>query len=78
MFLKAYKDMYPDAKLVGVEGLDERKKAEGLTFDYLFDKEHRQMQFGPGGEVSASLDSADKDRLVLLSRDSKQRGRISP
>ena len=55
MFLKAYKDMYPDAKLVGVEGLPERKKAEGLTFDYIFDKENRQMQFGPGGEVYSSL-----------------------
>lgn len=54
MFLKAYKDMYPEAKLVGVEGLPERKKDEGLTFDYLFDNEHRQMSFGPGGEVKAS------------------------
>lgn len=47
--------MYPDAKLVGVEGLPERKKAEGLTFDYIFDKENRQMQFGPGGEVFSSI-----------------------
>ena len=51
--------MYPDAKLVGMEGLDERKKADGLTFDYLFNKENRQMQFGPAGEVLLNNDDAD-------------------
>ena len=49
--MKAYKDMYPDAQLIGVEGLPERKKDEGLTFDHIFDKDNRQKQFGPNGEV---------------------------
>jgi hypothetical protein len=43
--------MYPDAQLIGVEGLPERKKDEGLTFDHIFDKDNRQKQFGPNGEV---------------------------
>jgi hypothetical protein len=51
MFLKPYKDMYPDAQLIGVEGLPERKKQEGLKFDHIFDKDNRQKTFGPEGEV---------------------------
>jgi hypothetical protein len=51
MFLKTYKDWYPDAQLVGVEGLSERKAKEGLNFDFLFDKTNNEKTFGPQGEV---------------------------
>jgi hypothetical protein len=51
MFLKPYKDMFPDAQVIGVEGLPERKKEEGLTFDFVFDKNTPQKSFGPDGEV---------------------------
>ena len=43
--------MYPDAQLIGVEGLPELKKDEGLTFDFIFDKDNRQKSFGPQNEV---------------------------
>lgn len=43
--------MYPAAQLVGVEGLPEKKKAEGLTFDYVFDSKNNSKSFGPDGEV---------------------------
>jgi hypothetical protein len=43
--------MYPDAQLIGPEGLPERKKEQGLTFDFVFDKNNRQKSFGPQNEV---------------------------
>jgi len=51
MFLKPYKDLFPDAQLVGVEGLPERKSKEGLLFDYIFDRKNNEKSFGPSGEV---------------------------
>ncbi|KAJ7598658.1 hypothetical protein C8J56DRAFT_814825 [Mycena floridula] len=33
MFLAEFKKAYPDAKLIGVEGLGEKKKAEGVELD---------------------------------------------
>jgi hypothetical protein len=45
--------MYPDAQLIGVEGLPEKKKEQGLTFDFVFDKQHNEKTFGPQGEVLA-------------------------
>jgi len=51
MYLKPYKEWYPDAQLVGVEGLSERKAPEGLSFDFLFDKKNNEKTFGPQGEV---------------------------
>ena len=51
LYLKAYKDMYPDAQLIGMEGLPERKKEQGLTFDFVFDEKNNRKSFGPNGEV---------------------------
>jgi len=45
--------MYPDAQLIGVEGLPEKKKEQGLTFDFVFDKQNNEKTFGPQGEVLA-------------------------
>jgi len=44
--------MYPDAQLIGVDGLPERKKEQGLVFDFVFDKNNLSKTFGPEGEVS--------------------------
>jgi hypothetical protein len=43
--------MYPDAQIIGVEGLPERKKGQGLTFDFVFDEKNNRKTFGPNGEV---------------------------
>ena len=43
--------MYPNAQLIGVEGLPEKKKEQGLTFDYVFDEKNNEKTFGPEGEV---------------------------
>jgi len=43
--------MFPDAQLIGVEGLPEKKKGQGLTFDFVFDQENNEKTFGPEGEV---------------------------
>jgi len=32
---------YPQAKVIGVEGLDEKKKKEDIRFDVIFTKENR-------------------------------------
>ena len=50
--MKAYKDMYPNAQLIGVEGLPEKKREQGLKFDFVFDKKNNQKTFGPEGEVT--------------------------
>lgn len=58
--------MYPDAQLIGMEGLPEKKKEQGLTFDFVFDKKNNEKTFGPQGEVYAPyLDCID----VRLNRD---------
>lgn len=33
MIIAEYKKAYPEAKVIGVEGLAAKKKAEGLTLD---------------------------------------------
>lgn len=43
--------MYPDAQLIGVEGLPEKKREQGLTFDFVFDEQNNERTFGPQGEV---------------------------
>ena len=43
--------MYPEAQIIGVEGLPERKKGQGLTFDFVFDEKNNRKTFGPNGEV---------------------------
>jgi len=43
--------MFPDAQVIGMEGLPERKKEEGLQFDFVFDENTLQKSFGPEGEV---------------------------
>ena len=43
--------MYPEAQLICVEGLPEKKKKEGLAFDHIFDKQNNRKTFGPEGEV---------------------------
>lgn len=47
--------MFPDAQLIGMEGLPERKKAQGLTFDFVFDEKNNHKAFGPNGEVQCLL-----------------------
>jgi hypothetical protein len=47
--------MYPDAQLIGVEGLPSRKKKEGLTFDHIFDPKNNSKSFGPEGEVKCRM-----------------------
>jgi hypothetical protein len=58
MFLKPYVEWYPDAQVIGVQGLAERKAEEGIKFDFLYDKDHKTKSFGPNGEVSKSLMSS--------------------
>jgi len=43
--------MYPDAQLIGMEGLPERKAKDGLEFNYVFDTKNPRKTFGPQGEV---------------------------
>ncbi len=47
--------MYPNAQLIGVEGLPEKKKEQGLKFDFVFDEKNNQKTFGPEGEVTLLL-----------------------
>jgi len=35
-FLSEWKKAYPEAKMIGVEGLDEKKKAESWKFDHIY------------------------------------------
>ena len=44
--------MYPNAQLIGVEGLPEKKKEQGLKFDFIFDEKNNRKTFGPEGEVT--------------------------
>jgi len=55
MFLKPYVDWYPDAQVIGVKGLPEKKAEEGIKFDFIFDKRNNTKSFGPNGEVQKLL-----------------------
>ena len=66
IFLKRYKEWYPDAQLVGVEGLNERKAKEGLTFDFLFDRNNNEKTFGPDGEVYTPISGLIEDSSSLF------------
>jgi hypothetical protein len=55
MFLKSYVDWYPDAQVIGMQGLPEKKNEEGIKFDFVFDKKNNTKSFGPNGEVCRVL-----------------------
>lgn len=40
MALKSWKEQFPNAKILGPEPLNERKKAEGIALDYAFREQH--------------------------------------
>jgi hypothetical protein len=51
MFLKSYTEWYPDAQVIGVQGLPEKKAEEGVKFDFVYDKNTKTKSFGPNGEA---------------------------
>jgi len=55
MFLKSYVDWYPDAQVIGVKGLPEKKAEEGIKFDFIFDRQNNTKSFGPNDEVRKLL-----------------------
>ncbi|KAI0790556.1 hypothetical protein C8Q75DRAFT_806457 [Abortiporus biennis] len=46
LFLKSYKDTYPNAKVIGVKGLNEKKRVEGWQLDGVFDASAPDEQHG--------------------------------
>jgi len=49
LFIKPYKEIYPDAEIIAMEGLPEIK--DGLKVDHLFTEKDKHKTFGPQGEV---------------------------
>lgn len=48
LFLGPYKEWYPNAELIGVEGLPEKK---GIPFDHVIGTNNPGKAFGPEGEA---------------------------
>ncbi|KAF8206810.1 hypothetical protein K438DRAFT_1577501 [Mycena galopus ATCC 62051] len=53
LFLGQFRNAYPDAKLIGVEALIEKKKKEGLIFDGAYGKDAPNTQYGFEDEIYA-------------------------
>ncbi|KAJ6469501.1 hypothetical protein C8R45DRAFT_433048 [Mycena sanguinolenta] len=63
MFLSQFKEEYPEAKVIGVEALVEKKKAEGLVLDGAYGKDAPDTKYGFEDEIYACYFSgfANKD-----------------
>ncbi|KAJ7253685.1 hypothetical protein B0H12DRAFT_1116186 [Mycena haematopus] len=63
MFLGQYKKEYPEAKVIGVEALVEKKKADGLVLDGAYGKDTPDTKYGFEDEIYACYFSgfANKD-----------------
>ncbi|KAK7439383.1 hypothetical protein VKT23_017606 [Stygiomarasmius scandens] len=53
LFLGEFKKAYPEAKVIGVEGLGAKKKAEGLILDGEYGKDPADTRYGFEDEVKA-------------------------
>ncbi|KDQ60115.1 hypothetical protein JAAARDRAFT_32487 [Jaapia argillacea MUCL 33604] len=53
LFLAEFKKAYPEAKLIGVAPLVERKKAEGLTLDGAYGADPADTKYGFEDDISA-------------------------
>jgi hypothetical protein len=53
LFIGQYKKAYPDAKLIGIPDLIEKKKAEELTFDGVYGKDPAGTKYGYEPEIEA-------------------------
>jgi len=51
MFLKSYKDHFPNAKVIGPKDLNKKKEAEGWQLDEVFDPEHPEVLHGFEDEI---------------------------
>ncbi|KAK7439382.1 hypothetical protein VKT23_017605 [Stygiomarasmius scandens] len=62
-YLGEFKKAYPGAKLIGVNGIGEKKKAEGLAFDGEYGKDSTETLYGFEDEIKSCYFSgtANKD-----------------
>ncbi|TCD60104.1 hypothetical protein EIP91_010711 [Steccherinum ochraceum] len=66
LFLKPYKDYFPQAKVIGPKGLNEKKKAEGWQLDAVFDEDHPEVKYGFEDEIDYCFFSGYKNQDVAF------------
>ena len=69
MYLKAWKDLYPDAEVIGPQGLDVTLPSVG--FDYLFTQENLDRTFGDNEIVARFFPGYESKEIAFLHVPSK-------
>ena len=70
MSLKAWKDVYPEAEVIGPQGLDFNLKGL-LTFDFLFTPDNLEKTFGNGEIIAHYFPGYNSKEIAFLHVPSK-------
>ncbi|KAJ7054379.1 hypothetical protein C8F01DRAFT_488762 [Mycena amicta] len=66
LYLGQFKEAYPEAKVIGVKGLVEKKKKEGMTLDGAYGVDAPETKYGFEEEISACYFSGQKNEDVAF------------
>ncbi|KAF5352166.1 hypothetical protein D9758_009194 [Tetrapyrgos nigripes] len=66
LFLGEFKKAYPQAKVIGVDGLGAKKKAEGLTMDGEYGKDPADTRYGFEDEIKSCYFSGFQNKDVAF------------